>query len=462
MGGDRVKAFLQALVTGKPADYLEARYEESTIVRVVYRGPRLETVAESVLSGGAIRALVNGGWGFVSFNRPDDAEELVGAALAAAARAGRERGEKVVLAPVQPVQADVLLDPLEDPRRVSLQRKVELMGDYNRRIMAWGPPVTSSSVLYQEKFTRLWLCTSEGTCIYQERLDLSGQVAAVATRGGLTQIGRYGFGSSRDFGVARGLESKVDEVCRLAVELLDAPVVEAGEYPVVCDSRLAGVFVHEAFGHLSEADDLAENPALQQVMKLGRRFGADILNIYDSGLDQGARGYLPYDDEGTPAQKTYLIREGILVGRLHSRESAGRLGERPTGNARALDFRFPPICRMRNTGIDPGTASFEELLSGIKLGVYAVDSYGGETNGEMFTFTAGYGRMIRNGQLAELVREVKLTGNVFHTLENIEAIGRDVGTEESPGGCGKGAQAPLPVSHWSPPIRIRRAVIGGR
>ncbi|MEW6545405.1 MAG: TldD/PmbA family protein [Bacillota bacterium] len=457
-----MKAFLQGLVMGKPADYVEARYEESTTVRIVYRGPRLEAVAESVLSGGAIRALVNGGWGFVSFNRPDDAEGLVGAALAAAERVGRERGEKVSLALVDPVEAEVHLDAGEDPRKVSLAQKVDLMGEYNRCIMAWGPPVTTSQVFYQEKFTRLWLCTSHGTSIYQEKLDLSGVVAAVATRGGLTQIARHGFGSSRDFGVARGLESRVEEVCRLATALLDAPVVQAGEYPVVCDSRLAGVFVHEAFGHLSEADDLAENPALQQVMRLGRRFGRDILNIYDSGLDRGARGYLAYDDEGTPTEKTYLIKEGVLVGRLHSRESAGRLGERPTGNARALDFRFPPICRMRNTGIDPGTASFQDLLEGIELGVYAVDSYGGETNGEMFTFTAGYGRMIRNGELAELVREVKLTGNVFHTLENIDAIGREVGTEEGPGGCGKGAQAPLPVSHWSPPIRIRRAVIGGR
>ncbi|MDI6825335.1 MAG: TldD/PmbA family protein [Bacillota bacterium] len=457
-----MKAFLQALVKDRPADYVEARYEESTTVRIVYRGPRLETVSESVLTGGALRALVNGGWGFVSFNRPEDAEELVSAALAAAERVGRERAEKVTLAPVDPVEAEVRLDPGEDPRRISLARKVDLMGEYNRRIMAWGPPVTTSQVLYQEKFTRLWLCTSEGTAIYQEKLDLAGLLGAVATRRGLTQIARHGFGSSRDFRVARGLEGRVDEVCRLAADLLDAPVVQAGEYPVVCDPRLAGVFVHEAFGHLSEADDLAENPSLQQVMKLGRRFGRDILNIYDSGLEQGARGYLPFDDEGTPTEKTYLIREGVLVGRLHSRESAGRLGERPTGSARALDFRFPPICRMRNTGIEPGTASFEDLLEGIDLGVYAVDSYGGETNGEMFTFTAGYGRMIRNGELAELVREVKLTGNVFHTLENIDAIGRDVWTGEGPGGCGKGAQAPLPVSHWSPPIRIRRAVIGGR
>lgn len=457
-----MRSWLRPLVEGKPADYLEVRYEESQVTRMVFRGPHLETVSESVLAGGAARALVKGGWGFASFSRLEEAEEMVRAALRAAERVGRERGEAVGLAPIPVVEEELRLDPGEDPRQVPLSQKVELLGDYNRRIMAWGPPVTSSQVVYHEKFTRLWLCTSHGTFLYQEKLDLSGLLAAVATRRGETQIGRYGFGSSRDFAVARGREAQVEAVCRLAADLLDAPVVEAGEYPVVCDPRLAGVFVHEAFGHLSEADDLAENPALREVMRLGRRFGSPILNIYDSGLEKGARGYLPYDDEGTPARRTYLIKEGILVGRLHSRETAARLGERPTGNARALDFRFPPICRMRNTGIDPGEASFDDLLRGIRRGVYAVDSYGGETNGEMFTFTAGYGRMIRDGQLAELVREVKLTGNVFQTLENIELIGREVGTEEAPGGCGKAGQSPLPVSHWSPAIRIRRAVVGGR
>ena len=457
-----MKALLRALVTGKPADYVEARFEESQTTRIVYRGTQLETVTEATLSGGAIRALVRGGWGFASFNRPQEAEDMVKAALAGAERVGRERQEKVALAPIEIVEAELPLTPEEDPRRLSLAQKVELMGQYNRRIMAWGPPVTSSQVVYQEKFSRLWLVTSEGTCVYQERLDLSGLIAAVATRNGETQIGRFGFGSSRDFGVARGLEAKAEQACRLAADLLVAPVVQAGEYPVVCDPRLAGVFVHEAFGHLSEADDLAENPALREVMRLGRRFGQPILNIYDSGLDRGGRGYVPYDDEGTPGQKSPLIQEGVLVGRLHSRESAARLGEKPTGNARALDFRFPPICRMRNTRIEAGTAAFEDLLQGIDTGVYAVDSYGGETNGEMFTFTAGYGRMIRQGKLAELVREVKLTGNVFHTLENIEAIGREVDTGDAPGGCGKGAQSPLPVSHWSPAIRIRRAVVGGK
>src|SRR2546426_4940479 len=128
-------------------------------------------------------------------------------------------------------------------------------------------------------------------------------------------------------------------------------MVKGATYPVILDSELAGVFIHEAFGHLSEADFVYENPQAREMMTLGRRFGKPVLNVGDNGAAKGLRGTLPYDDEGTPTQDTPLIKEGILVGRLHSRETAAKLGERPTGNARAISFRHAPIVRMTNTYI---------------------------------------------------------------------------------------------------------------
>ena len=214
---------------------------------------------------------------------------------------------------------------------------------------------------------------------------------------------------------------------------------------MVLDPDLAGVFIHEAFGHLSEADDVADNENLKKLMTLGTRFGPDILNVYDSGLESGHRGVAKYDDEGVAMQRTPLIQSGILVGRLHSRESAAKMGEQPTGSARALNYSFPPICRMRATYIEQGETPFEEMIKDIPLGVYAVGAYGGETNGEMFTFTAAEGYMIRDGKIAELVRDVTLTGNLMTTLMNIEMIGNDKQLLDNAGGCGKGAQVPLPT-----------------
>jgi TldD protein len=138
------------------------------------------------------------------------------------------------------------------------------------------------------------------------------------------------------------------------------------------------------------------------------------------------------------------------------------MNEKPTGNARAVNYKFPPICRMRTTCIENGESSFDELISGIKLGVYAKKAYGGQTNGEMFTFGAGEGYMIRDGKLAELVKNVNLSGNVFDTLSNISMIGNDFSIVDSGGGCGKGGQMPLPVSHGSPHIKIENVVIGGK
>jgi len=196
------------------------------------------------------------------------------------------------------------------------------------------------------------------------------------------------------------------------------------------------------------------------IMTLGRRFGGKQLNIIDDATIPGLRGSYKYDDEGMPATRTSLIQDGILVGRLHSRETAARMGEKLTGNARAINYLFPPIVRMTNTFIEPGASCFKEMLEGIKEGVYVKDWYGGTTSLEMFTFSAGEAYMIRDGKLEEMLRPVVLTGNVFVTLDNIDAIGNDLNMNQG-GGCGKAGQSPLPVSNGSPHIRIRHCLLGG-
>jgi TldD protein len=135
--------------------------------------------------------------------------------------------------------------------------------------------------------------------------------------------------------------------------------------------------------------------------------------------------------------------------------------EKVTGNARAISYRYPPIVRMTNTYIEPGAASFADILADIKEGIYAKNWYGGTTSMEMFTFSAGEAYMIRNGKVAEMLRPVMLSGNVFATLGNIDAIGDDLEMNQG-GGCGKGEQMPLPVSNGSPHIRISRCLVGGR
>jgi TldD protein len=162
-----------------------------------------------------------------------------------------------------------------------------------------------------------------------------------------------------------------------------------------------------------------------------------------------------------PTQKTDLIHEGVLVGRLHSRETAGKMGEQPTGNARAESYRHQPIVRMTNTYIEAGTSSFAEMLADTKEGIFCKDWYGGSTSHEQFGFSCAEAWMIRNGQLAEPLRGMTLSGNVFSTLQNIDLIGSDFEWTEAGGTCGKGGQA-APVGQGSPYIRIQQAVVGGQ
>jgi len=117
--------------------------------------------------------------------------------------------------------------------------------------------------------------------------------------------------------------------------------------------------------------------------------------------------------------------------------------------------------RMTNTYIANGSGSFADLIQDVPLGVYACGAFGGQTLLENFSFTAAYGRMIRNGQVAELVKDVVLAGNLFQTLDRIDHIAGDFRWNQMGGGCGKGGQAPLPVTEGAPHVRIEEALVGG-
>ena len=444
-------------VKGLNADYVEIRLDDTATNRIVYRGKELEEIARTRNFGGCVRALVNGGWGFASFNEPTRLHERATQAVAQARHVGRE---KSTLLPVEPVVDIVPATVLRDPRAITLAHKKKLLDSYNETMLAVDG-VSSTNLVYWDGHKRVTFANSEGSYIEQERIDIVSRLAATAKRNGDMQQASVSLGALNDFSYIETLDEVAHMVAHRAVELLNAPYCEAGVYPVVLDPILAGVFCHEAFGHLSESDHIYENERMKEIMVLGRQFGQKHLNIVDGAAVPDLRGSYKYDDEGVPAQKTGLIQDGVLVGRLHSRETAGKMGESATGNARAIDYRFPPIVRMTNTYIEPGEATFKEIIGDIKLGVYARNWYGGTTSMEMFTFSAGEAFMIRNGKIAELVRPVKLTGNVFTTLQNIDAIGRDLDFNQG-GGCGKGGQMPLPVSNGSPHIRIQDCVVGER
>jgi TldD protein len=442
----------------KQVDYLAIRLETSEGSDILIRGDRIETLSEGLALGGQVRACHKGGWGFASFNQITDLADRFEDAIAAARLVG---DETTTLAEIPIIQTQVTL-PLggSDPRAIPLARKKALCQHYAELLRSHSDQITTVSVRYGDSTQRILLATSEGTLIEQTWADLEMRFAATARSGDLVQTGRETTGSRHGYEDLENLDAQVLGAAQRATTALTLPTVKGGTYPVVIDPILSGLFVHEAFGHLSEADMAYENPDILETMSLGRQFGPPELQIFDGAMPGGHRGSYHYDDEGTPATTTQLIQDGTLVGRLHSRETAGKLGEAPTGNARCLNYHYPPIVRMTNTWIERGNTPVAELMSGITEGVYARNWLGGMTNGEMFTFTAGEAWMIRNGVLAEPVRDVTLSGNAFKTLGQIEGLGDDFYWDES-GGCGKGGQSGLPVGCGGPSLRIRDVVVGG-
>jgi TldD protein len=222
---------------------------------------------------------------------------------------------------------------------------------------------------------------------------------------------------------------------------------------------MAGVFTHEAFGHFSEADIIETLPVMREKMKLGSKLGSDVLNIVDNATLPNQLGFYKYDDEGVKVRHTQLMKNGVLVGRLHSRRTAAEFGEPISGHTVAEDFRYAPIIRMGTIFIEPGDKTLDELLATLGDGLYILDAKGGQTAGENFTFGSQYGYIVKNGKKTEMIRDINISGNLYKTLLGITAIGKDLVLSKR-GGCGKG-QMNIRSCSGAPHVIAQGLVLGG-
>ncbi|HOP62845.1 MAG TPA: TldD/PmbA family protein [Spirochaetota bacterium] len=447
------------LLESADCEFAEIRFSAGTGTIISLSGENVDSLSSGETVAGSVRVLKNGSWGFTTFNDVSSLERYFKSALTAASAVSPEEKSGVALS--GPVTAEFRTESREPINNISIDEKFELIKGYNK-ILGSSPKIQTTRAIYRDVESRYHYMNSEGSSLTYDKMHCGISLTSVAKDGNIIQPFHESVSGYGGYEIARGRDELAEKVAKIAVDMLSAEPLEGGTYDVILDPRLSGVFIHEAFGHLSEADFIHENPRMKEQMALGREFGPAGFNVIDDGSMKGLSGYIPFDDEGVYPRKTYLIKDGILTGRLHSRETAHKMGEEVTGNGRAIGVSRQPIVRMTNTYIDNGTCSREDLFTSLDDGLYAVDVIGGQTNLEMFTFTAGYGYRIKNGRPGKMFRDVILSGNVFNTLKSIRMIGNDMEMFGGLGGCGKGGQSPLPVSYGGPHILVGNVLIGGR
>jgi len=255
------------------------------------------------------------------------------------------------------------------------------------------------------------------------------------------------------------LAKKVINKCETLLRAKPAP---AGRYPVILDPEITGVFFHEAIGHACEADAVLENQSLFK-NKLGERVASDLITLYDDPTLPESSGSYLYDDEGIKARRTILIEKGILKSYLHSRTTAAKMKQEPTGNGRSEFANALPIPRMSNIVLKEGGFSEEELFESIKKGIFLVGSRGGvvEPTKGNFLFNAKEAFLIENGKITTPLRGVSLSGNSLKILNKISGVGKKARLSFTAGQCGKKGQR-VPVDEKAPFIKIDEAIVGGR
>ncbi len=455
-----MKQIINEVIKKMTCDYAEIRIEEKQITNIIFSGKEIERIGTNFILGGNIRVCDKGGWSFISFN---DLNQLEKSAYECVKMTKKIGTKKTILKKIPIINKTYKSKYKINPKKVSLEEKEKLCRSTNDFILSH-KDIIHSNVIYEDVWKKQLFINSEGTFTEQEIIHTGAMIGARIRDGNNIQNFSKSWGDQHGFENVNGdtMLIKAEDVIKIVRGLIKAPKVEGNKYSIILDPELAGVFAHEAFGHLSESDFLYENEEMKKKMVLGRKFGKDFLNIIDDGSIEGERGFIPFDDEGVTSRKNYLIKNGVLNSRLHSRETAGLMNEETSGNARALDYSFKPIVRMTNTIIGNGKNSFNEILDSVTNGLYVVGMMGGQTDLEKFTFSAKYAHIIKNGRIKEMVRDVILSGNVFDTLMNIEMIGNDLKIFGGLGGCGKAGQSPLPVSDGAPHVKINNVIIGGK
>jgi len=437
----------------KKADYVDIRVAEAQNTVIVMKDGKVQEIRSGDDFGASIRVLNNGAWGFSYTTQMSQLESMseVAFKLSGALESDTELANVNIAVDAVKSRAKIR------PQDISIEEKKEVMVEAEKAAQL--PKVISTTVNYVEGEGRSYFLSSEGTSLVQEESRVAMFINAVAADAGVIQFGHKSMGGARGFEVIQreDIEKFGRTAASKAVRLLDASSPPSGIFPVLLDPELTGVFIHEALGHASEADLILQKDSILEG-KIGTSIGSSQVTIVDDA-SMDAFGYYAYDAEGVKTRKNVLVKDGVLVSLLSSRETAAKMGLNPSGNSRSA-VGDQPIVRMSNTYLKPGDMSFEELVEDMADGIYLKGSRGGQvdTGKGIFQFNAAESFHIENGEIVDTLRDVSLSGNILEMLTKIDGVGSDF--YMGVGFCGKSGQT-APVGDGGPHTRVSEATVGG-
>ena len=453
-------------------DYIELRHLKVDRTTINLKDGKGKAI-HGIDSGTAIRVLVDGAWGFVSVASSDlEAIKARVKDAAGLAKLGAAYTQlPVSLYPTDPHTDVCKIKWREDPREVPTYEKKNRLEDLHSSIIRKDEKnrIKSTEIAYADITGLQHFQNSDNVEITMDKCITWARFLVNGKDGIIRAGARHELGSPLGYWVFKPENlSKIEtSLYNRVIQNLEAKPGKGGDFPAIMGPPVAGVFAHEACGHLFEAD-LTESGVIGT--SLGKKIGSEQATIIDDGTHPDGIGTFPYDDEGTPSQKTTILEKGIVSSILTDREYSSKFIQikektdsqvtvTPSGNARAFDFRVAPIIRMRNTYFDLGDYSWDELLEGIKFGYYLVDFRGGQASPEG-TFTVGVQEAyeIVNGELGSPVRGISISGNTLKTIHGISAAGKD-DFSLNPGRCGKGQTAF--TGDGGPNIRVDSITVAG-
>jgi TldD protein len=459
---DREARRILDLALARGGDFAEIFCEYRTFGYVLVEEDIIKETAESISLGLGVRVLKGEttGYGYTS----DLAWPAIQRAARTAAAVASGRASRAP-ARFRTRRSPHRLYPVRQPsQRAALDRKIAIVQDAYRSARALDPKIVKVRAAYGDSLQYVCILNSEGLLTRDVRPLVKLSCSAIAERDGRRESGFYGGGGRvglEYFSETLTPQTIGSEAAREALRLLEARDAPAGEMPVILAPGHAGVLIHEAVGHLLEADFHRRRTSVFWD-KIGQRVGGDLVTIVDDPTIPLYRGSYNVDDEGTIPRPTPLIERGRAVGRLQDRLSARFFNTAPTGHGRREDYSCWPLPRMSNIFIAAGPHDPAEIIGSVRNGFFANQFLGGQVEDSgKFTFSVSSGFLIEDGRLTAPVKQATLVGSNIDILNRIVMVGSDLAFGLQTGTCSKDGQD-VPVTDGCPTLKIDRMTVGGR